>query len=299
MSLKPMLAYQKLPDLEALRYPLVASPKIDGIRCLIVDGVAVSRSLKPIRNKFVQSILGRPELNGLDGELVVGEPTDPDVYLRTNSGVMSIEGEPDFRYLVFDRWDRGGRPWNSNEVKFTISLDSMDDDLRSQIFQHFVCENPEEVLAYEQHCLSQGYEGLILRDPDAPYKFGRSTLKEQALLKLKRFVDGEFQIVEVIEAFENQNEATINELGRTQRSAAQAGRTEGKGYLGRLTCVTEDGLKFGVGTFKGLTIEDKASIWNRRDEYIGLWAKVKHFEHGQKDVPRHPVFLGFRDKEDL
>lgn len=54
-----------------------------------------------------------------------------------------------------------------------------------------------------------------------------------------------------------------------------------------------------MGTFKGLTIEDKRRIWNHRDKYIGLWAKVKYFEHGQKDVPRHPVFLGFRDKEDL
>ena len=298
MNLKPMLAYQKMPDLEALRYPLIASPKIDGIRCLIVDGVAMSRSLKPIRNKFVQSILGRPELNGLDGELVVGSPSDPDVYLRTNSGVMSIEGEPDFKYLVFDRWDRIGR-WGRNWVRSRLLGWQLYGLERIEEHEFRECASPEEVLAYEQHCLSQGYEGLILRDPEAPYKFGRSTLKEQALLKLKRFVDGEFQIVEVIEAFENQNEATINELGHIQRSTAQAGRTEGKGYLGRFTCVTEDGLKFGVGTFKGLTIEDKTAIWNHRDKYIGLWAKVKYFEHGQKDVPRHPVFLGFRDKEDL
>ena len=107
-EMKPMLAYQKLPDLEALTYPLIASPKLDGIRCLIVDGVAVSRSLKPIRNKYVQSILGSHEFNGLDGELVVGSPTDPDVYLKTNSGVMSVEGEPDFTYLVFDQWNRTG-----------------------------------------------------------------------------------------------------------------------------------------------------------------------------------------------
>ena len=48
-----------------------ASPKLDGIRCMIQDGIALSRSLKPIRNEHVQYILGREIFNGLDGELII------------------------------------------------------------------------------------------------------------------------------------------------------------------------------------------------------------------------------------
>src|SRR5690554_4631311 len=101
MSFKPMLA-ASCDNLDALKYPLLATPKIDGIRCLIIDGVAMSRSLKPIPNRFIQSVIGKPEFNGLDGELLVG-----DSFQAATSGIMSGDGEPDFRYYVFDQWDAG------------------------------------------------------------------------------------------------------------------------------------------------------------------------------------------------
>lgn len=293
--MKPMLAYQKLPNLEKLSYPLIASPKIDGIRCLIMDGVAVSRSLKPIRNKHVQAMLGRNCFNGLDGELVVGEPTDPDVYLKTNSGVMSIEGEPDFTYLVFDQWNRMGSYRGMRDIGFSQTL-------APEIEEHeFIrCYTPQEVLEYEADKLAQGYEGLILRNPYAPYKFGRSTLREEALLKLKRFTDAECIIVGVTEAFANDNEAFLDERGYTKRSQAQGGRTEGKGMIGSLTCRFPDSNEtFEIGTFKGLTNEDKARLWDSHEALVGRVIKFKYFEHGMKDLPRHGVFLGFRDGDDL
>ena len=292
-EMKPMLAYQKLPDLEALTYPLIASPKLDGIRCLIVDGVAVSRSLKPIRNKYVQAVLGHSKFNGLDGELIVGEPTDPDVYLKTNSGVMSIEGVPDFTYLVFDQWNR--QYGYDGNIAGSAELES------TYIEQHEyqTCHTPQEVLNYEADVLAQGYEGLILRNPTAPYKFGRSTLKEQALLKLKRFTDAEAVVVDVLESFVNNNEAVIDERGYTKRSQAAAGRTEGKGMVGKLVCRFPDSDQtFEIGTFKGLTNEDKIEIWNSRTNYVGTVVKFKYFEHGMKDLPRHGVFLGWRDSDD-
>lgn len=97
--MKPMLAS---PAGELIRLPALLSPKLDGIRCLIIDGVACGRSLKPLPNKHVQALLGRAEFNGLDGELIVGSPTAKDVFQQTSSGVMSIEGEPSVIFHVFD-----------------------------------------------------------------------------------------------------------------------------------------------------------------------------------------------------
>lgn len=307
MNLKPMLAYQKLPDLEALRYPVYASPKIDGIRCLIVDGVAVSRSLKPIRNEWVQRILGQKEFNGLDGELVVGNLNDRDLYRNTNSGVMSVKGEPDFRYIVFDRWDRGDLGYHHclQMLPWSHPGSCIEGTLRRTpltILGHRQCDGPDHVLAFEEDVLREGYEGLILRDPDAAYKFGRSTLREQALLKIKRYDDSECTIVEAQEAMHNDNEAQTNALGRTERSSSQEGRTRGKGMLGRLICKTPDGFDaetFEIGSFKGLTNEDKEALWEQRDSLPGKTVKFKHFSIGAKDRPRHPVFLGFRDPIDL
>lgn len=76
--MKPLLACNAPANLNSLPYPLFASVKLDGIRCVIKDGVALSRTLKPIRNQYIQSLLGRPEFNGLDGELIVGDPAASD-----------------------------------------------------------------------------------------------------------------------------------------------------------------------------------------------------------------------------
>ena len=72
--MKPMLAAKT--DGKGLSYPLLASPKLDEVRALIINGVVMSRSFKPIPNAHVQELFGRPEYNGLDGELIVGSPTD-------------------------------------------------------------------------------------------------------------------------------------------------------------------------------------------------------------------------------
>ena len=290
---EPMLAERKLPDLTKLRYPLVASPKLDGIRCVIIEGRALARSLKPIPNEFVQSVLSRHEFNGLDGELIVGERTDKHVYNTTYSGVMKKEGEPDFIFYVFD-------DFTSPEHPFAKRMDT----LRTRIFgtphikQHEAIDifTPDEVLEYEKALLEEGYEGVILRSRDGAYKFGRSTMKEQGMLKLKRFVDKEFEIVGTIEMQHNGNEAFVSELGRTKRSKAQEGLVP-MGTLGALVCKLENGLTFEVGT--GYTQEMRAWLWQNREQLIGKHAKVKYFEPGSKDRPRHPVYLGLRQKEDM
>lgn len=46
-------------------------------------------------------------------------------------------------------------------------------------------------------------------------------------------------------------------------------------------------------------IKQRADFWARRDSLLGQRVKFKHLEHGAKDAPRHPVFLGFRHAEDL
>ena len=85
-----------------VKFPVLASPKIDGIRAIVRDGMLMTQSLKPVPNKFIQSSVNWADYEGLDGELVVGSPTDANVMQATQSGVMSEEGEPDWHYWCFD-----------------------------------------------------------------------------------------------------------------------------------------------------------------------------------------------------
>ena len=85
-----------------------------------------------------------------------------------------------------------------------------------------------QLAAYEEECLAEGYEGVMIRTPDSPYKCGRSTEREGWLLKIKRFEDAEAVVLDTYEGMSNQNEAAA---GRLRAHQAQLG-AGGQGRAG-------------------------------------------------------------------
>lgn len=293
---KPMLACDAPADLQ---FPLIASPKLDGIRCTVWPDQPLTRSLKFIPNTFVREAIQNARMPAVfDGELVVGPADHPDVYRATTSGIMSYEGQPDFSFHVFD-WV----PVDTPSIPFSMRLARLQERTSSvgafhpwfKLLEQVWINSPAELDEYEARCLAQGYEGLITRHPDGAYKHGRSTAREQGMLKVKRFTDTELEVVGSVELMHNQNEAKVNALGHTERSSAKAGKVA-SGMLGALVCRWQD-TTVEVGT--GFTQADRELLWARRHTLPGLLAKVKYFEQGMKDKPRHPVWLGWRDRSDL
>jgi len=288
---KPLLA-ATVKDPSKLRFPLLASPKLDGVRALVIDGEVYSRSFKLIPNLHVQKLFGKPQYNGFDGELIIGSPHAQDVFHKTMSGVMSVDGEPDAKFHVFDDFLFLG--------VFQQRLESVSKRSRGigDIFPvgHWSMSSQEDIDTFEQTVLAQGYEGVMLRDPLGHYKEGRSTEKEQILLKVKRFVDAEAVIVGFTEAMHNTNEAQVNELGTKERSHKKEGMV-GKNMLGSIKVVTKEGVDFEIGT--GFTEAQRIEFWKDRKNLLGKLVKYRSQEIGVKDRPRFPVFHGFRDKIDL
>ena len=282
--MKPMLACEA--DLSKLKFPALASPKLDGVRALVRDGVVLSRSIKPIPNRHVQLMFGRPELEGLDGELILGDPTHPEAYRRTVSAVMSIEGEPDVDFHVFDRWDRD-YPYNEVALSYGLTI---------PVFSTLIL-TMDELEEYEVALLDKGYEGVMLRDPQSPYKFGRSTAKEGYLLKLKRFADSEAEIIGFEELMHNQNEATINETGHHERSTKQDGLLPADTLGALIVRDIPSGVEFKIGT--GFTAAERQKFWNLRATLRGALVKYQYFPTGSKEKPRFPSFQGFRHRIDL
>lgn len=275
-------------DPEKLRFPALASPKLDGIRAYVKDGVVLSRQNKPIPNDLVQSLFSKYE--HFDGELIVGSPTDPMCFRNTMSGVMSEEGEPDVTFYVFDHLGDGSVPYH---VRLGV-INAHRFEAVSALKQTYL-ESHSALKQYEAHCLTAGYEGVILRCPNAPYKQGRSTVREGYLLKVKTFLDDEATVVRFEERMHNTNEATVSETGRTKRSSHQAGKV-GRGDLGALV-VSWKGQVFSIGT--GFTDAERQHIWDNQNKYLGALVKFKYFPVGGYDAPRHPVFAGFRDRRDV
>ena len=291
--LRPMLAADCKGDLSKLRFPLLASPKLDGIRCLIVDGKPVSRTLKPIRNRYVQRYLQHWGLPDLDGELVVGDATHPNAMQNTTSGVMSADGEPDFTYHVFDLYSSTDPFHGRYSYMSQLEL-----PLRVRVHPHRMIYSVAELEYMEEQALTAGYEGLIVRDPLGTYKANRATIKEGGMTKLKQFVDAEAIVIGAEELMHNANDATTNALGYTERTSHLANQV-GMGTLGslRVQLLSDPDVEFSVGT--GMTAEDRTWMWNNREQMVGKIIKYKSFPVCVKDKPRHPVFLGFRDPEDL
>ena len=297
-SFEPLLS--KAVEFKHLDYTnLWMSPKYDGIRAIIRNGQVVSRKLLPIPNKYVQACFGnRPELEGYDGELIVGEPNAHDVYSKTYSGVMSQEGECDLKFFAFDHV--------TNPLdEYFRRYDRISDNVRGVIkVPQSPVECVEDLLMFETELLEDGYEGVMLRafqGQNSLYKYGRSTAKSNTLLKLKRLEDFDAQIVGFEEEMFNGNEATVDELGRTKRSSHQDNKV-GKGTLGAFICSYKNGLTFRVGIFKGMNAADKQDIWDNKEAFLGQWTKQQKLPIGEKDRPRHPrviEMLGFRSPLDM
>ena len=289
---KPMLATDA--DLDKLRFPLLASAKLDGVRAVVRDGVVYSRSNKPIPNTFVQNEFAH--LEHFDGELIVGDPSGKSVYRDTVSHVMSHDKEKyDLRFFVFDHVEELVSEYSRRAKKLK---DEVKDFRNFSVVLHDqkLIKTLDALLQYEEDMLDEGFEGLILRSPDAPYKMGRSTVKEGYLLKLKRFVDSEALVIGFEERMHNGNEAVTSELGRTKRSSHKAGK-RGRGDLGALVCRSSEGVEFSIGT--GFNDAEREAFWANRDQFLGKFAKFKFFPVGVKEAPRHPVFLGWRDEKDM
>jgi DNA ligase-1 len=261
----------------------------------VIDGRLRSRSLKPIPNKYTSALFSRPELAGLDGELVVGEATAEDVFRVTSAATSAEKGSPDVRFFVFDHFDAtGGFEERQQAVKRAVAKAGLGD--RVVIVEQRFIHNSEELLAFEEEMLEAGYEGLILRSRTGPYKQGRSTVNEGWMLKLKRFTDSEAEILGVIEEMENTNDAHTNALGRTERSSCKSG-LKPKGRAGALRVRDlKTGIEFNVGG--GFNSADRDNFWTHRAQVIGMVLKYKSFLIGVKDAPRFPIYLGMRNDWD-
>lgn len=282
---KPLLATKA--EFEKIRYPVLATPKIDGIRCLMVDGVAMSRTMKPIPNEFVQSELAG--LTGLDGELIIQGG-----FNKVSSGIMSKAGEPDFLYMVFDSWSSGaGYSLRIEDLEFF----GVDDHPRCVILSPIEINNEQELMSYLEECLEAEYEGVMIRDPKGRYKNGRSTSKEGILLKIKKFHDAEATLIGVTERMHNTNTQERDELGNSKRSSAKSGLIP-TGTAGSVT-LEWNGKVFNCGFGPGFTDQDKQEFWDSRDTKIGLTYKFSYQELTEDGVPRFGKLLGERHLDDL
>lgn len=287
-------------DLDEIKDEVWMLPKLDGVRLLTITGKATGRSLKPHGNLHVTNKFSCPQYAWLDGEVTFGNICGNSLCRDTTSVMSRIQGEPEVVWNLFDYLaphviDKTYQERYEALVQYV--QDNLADDPSINVIPYEVVRSAFVEAKYEEY-LDAGYEGAILRDPQGLTKFGRATVKEGAYLRMKPQSDKEAKVIRLVEAMENQNEAKVNELGRTERSSHQENKV-GKGMVGMLVCIdNETGIEIDVGAGK-LTHEERTYYWNNPQEMVGEFIKYRSMDKGVKDKPRFARYICKRAESDM
>lgn len=311
--MKPQLAEDAIID--ALRYPIIAQPKFDGVRSLNANGTLTGRSLDPFTGYGVTDYFSLRDFKGFDGEMVLGpNPLSTDRLCNRTSGAMGkfkgITEMADLHWWVFDDFTYPGMPY---EERYELAYDRVTklDHPRIHIMPSDRVGNRAKLDRLIAGHLNNGAEGTIVRNPLASFKSGRATQAGQELWRIKLWSHAEILVTEIIEGEQNNNEAKLNSLGQTERSSAKAGKVK-NGQIGSLRGPLLEDIRHPLtkelllprGTLvtvgSGEMSVAEAILWFQNPELIlDHIATFKFMPHGMKDAPRMPTFKSKRLRQDM
>jgi len=269
-------------------------PKLDGVRCITVVNyesrsvVQYTRNGKVLENfsHISDSLLAHLDTIGrsyvLDGEVVSHSFQDLMKQVHRKDDVKAT----DARLMLFDIVPLS---------EFQAGKSTLGQRRRTKLLQSFKhvfeqCGNIDVIkqtevdlggyvgeLQFKQFnkdAIEAGYEGIMIKDPDAPYECKRST----SWLKMKPFIEVSLTVTAVEEG---------------------TGRNEGK--LGALICEGEDdGKTIMVNVGSGFTDDQRADYWNDKETMLGQVVEVRADaatrSQDSEDIYslRFPRFLRFR-----
>ena len=281
---RPMLAHDffKRQDKEVAAaleagQTLTVQPKLDGVRCLaFLEERRVrlmSRSGKdyhvPHLEFTLKSVLRQDEV--LDGEIYAHGLAFEDTISLVK---RSQPGQERLKFHAYDFVKSSPlQPWAQRLIDLSLFFSRSQHSRYPGSLEAVGCRYAttlQEVFAAHEAYTAQGFEGTIIRLPDAPYCYG---YRSHSLLKLKDFQDAEFEVV---------------------------GYKSGKGKFKECViweCASQTGGTFFV-TPVG-TMQERQVLLDGADTRLGSLLTVRFFELTKDGIPRFPQGLRFRLEEDL
>ena len=313
--MKPQLAEDAQLDL--VQFPCIVQPKIDGVRALNLNGTLTGRSLKTFEGFGITEFFSKAEFVGFDGEMTLGnKPNCSDRLCSATTGAMGrfkdVTEMADLHWWVFDCLSDyakdGHYSWRYTYLKEQVSRLNHP---RVHLVPMYEINDMGDLKRAINFFAEDGYEGTIIRNPRAPYKPGRATLKGQELWRVKPWADAEILVTGITEGEANGNAAKTNLLGRTERSSAKVGMVP-NGQVGSVqgTMLADfydpttgkllfaKGLPITVGSGE-MSVKEATHYFQNPDEIVGRIAKFKHMTHGVKSLPRFPTYVSHRLVQDM
>lgn len=272
ISYLPMLAIKYDPKKHNVSNGIYLQPKLNGVRCVAVkkdgqvklysrlgkDYTKVNDSLAEHMNNYMfndEIWDGEIYVHGWEFQRIISavkkKRNDTELLEYHRYDLPSIDRE--FKY----RWAQMKNRFTSKRIKqvHTIKVDSDFD-----------------VKMFHNAWVRQGYEGVIIRDPDAKYMWNH---RDKALLKYKEFQDEEFLII-----------------GYYQGTGTDSGA-----IVWKCRGTRKDGTNYYFHCRPRGTIEDRRILWQTGWRYVGKMLTVRFQERSMDDVPIFPVGIAIRDYE--
>jgi ATP-dependent DNA ligase len=283
-----------------VRFPCVVQPKLDGVRMLaslssspyLPHPTLVSRTgksfahLLPLFERDLAAIAGALSAAGaddlvLDGELYAhGRGFQHVVSLAKNTNADKVAGAAGtLKYHVYDLYVPGapGAAFRERGALLRRLVEGVGSGSSLALVQTDACGSAAELTAFLDRFVREGYEGVMVRDPAAPYAPGK---RSNGLLKLKRFHDAEYEIVAV-------EEATGKDAGTAIFVCCLPVPKAPKAAKAKTTFRVRP-----VGTQ-----QERAAMLAARARLVGKMLTVRYQELSDGGVPRFPVGVAVRDYE--
>lgn len=284
--IKPMLAKQadKVTNIKIFNNTWLASRKLDGVRCLLYykdshiftasrGGEDYNAATDHIRNNknLINFFENNPDVI-LDGELYRHGKT-----LQQISGAARLEVNAYdcdwLQYIIYDYYKNPDESAKDREQFLKSELTKYDipiykggyDENPIKLLEQIEVSGWDNIMKLHDQYVSEGFEGVVIRDPDKPYKPGGRT---NSMIKIKKYKDGDFKVIGY-------------ELGLRG--------SEDMVFI----CELPNGK-----TFKAMPVGDRSIkqeyVDKFEDKYKGHLAECTYFNYSDDGIPTQPKLRTFR-----
>lgn len=268
-----MLAYP-YSEKRLLKYPKpwIVQPKLNGDRCRaifddemgwqLVSSTALPKEFLHIQidlNDIIPS-----SIREIDGELYIHGLPHEELRSMISPTRNKHENVDQLQFHIFDTVDTHVPQFD--RVRWMVDLETT--DAIRIVDTHYVSEIEQVEELYSRY-LSEGYEGIIIRDPNATYKRKRNT----QMMKLKPRDELQAVVTGMVEELDVHTKKP-------------------KGSLGAVRCTCDNITFFEVGS--GFTREERLKFWHQPDLIIGQIIEFAYSEISPYGVPKMTSFKRLR-----
>lgn len=284
-------SYDKITNNRVYDKQYYASRKIDGLRCLIYlgeDGELHTLSRGAMNyDAAMFDILSHPKLIQLfkdnpnlimDGECYHHGMSLQKLNSVARTQVTAVDYEVlqfywydivDLQLPFYERLEKMESIRNSLDLTFDPEKTFDDGELRIQFVPQELVSGWDNIKILHDKYVSEGWEGVVIRLEDCPYKPNSRT---NNMIKVKSYKDSEFLVIGYELGLRGSEDMTFR-------------------------CITEDGKEFLAKPWGDRDLKEYY-VENFEWEFKNKYATIKYFYYSDDGTPLQPSLKSFRIKED-